>query len=251
MKDVIKRIEILNEKIQNEGKLIENINMNNENKIKNSNNTNNNNNNNNIIEKSEEILNGIKGELDFLLKEINLKMQNEQKEKEQLLRKTTYSKKKKSYSKKEFENFINENKKEFDTKFNSEKHKHENEKKTILKVLEEKCEKYNMMEIENSDLSRKIKILETKMPTDEKGNKKILMKLEQNIYQLNFNLENCVAEKSKISINYRILEKKLYMRNLEFEKVNKEFNELKDQVIILFFLYFFIVFSLRKKMNLI
>jgi hypothetical protein len=140
------------------------------------------------------------------------------------------------YSKEELDNIVNENKKEFDSKFVSEKNKHENEKKTILKVLEEKCEKYNMMEIENSDLLRKIRLLEVKMTPDEKKNKKIFMKLEQNIDQLNLNLENCVAEKSKISINYRVLEKKLYIRNLELEKINKELNELKEQVeIYLFF----------------
>jgi hypothetical protein len=244
--DVIKRIENLNEKLQKEGKIIENMNsnkanLNNNEKFKGKE-LNDNINNNIDIEKSEVILNVIKDELNNLLLEINKKTNKENmnnNSNSNFLKKSKKTLKKKSniYLKEDLDNLLNENKKEFDLKFNSEKNKHENEKKTILKVLEEKCEKYNMVEIENADLIKKIKLLEVKMTPDEKKNKKMFMILEKNIEQLNLNLENCAAEKTKISINHRVLEKKLYARNIEMEKINKELNDLKEQVRI-YFLFF-------------
>jgi len=149
----------------------------------------------------------------------------------------------------------------FEEKLLEDKRKHENEKKTILKVLEEKCEKFNILEIENGDLKSQIKSLEFKMSPDEKANKKIFVKLEQNIEQLNLILEKTAAEKTQLAINMKVfnnfinikfilnsiikyikikvLEKKFSFRNQEIEKINKENYDLKEQVII----YFSIVFS--------
>lgn len=94
---------------------------------------------------------------------------------------------------------------ELEYKMFEEKRKNENEKKTILKVLEEKCERFNIFEIENGDLKSKIRSLEVKMSPDEKINKRILVKLEQNIEQLNLMLEKTVAEKSQFAINLKVI----------------------------------------------
>jgi len=94
---------------------------------------------------------------------------------------------------------------ELEDKIFEEKRKNENEKKTILKVLEEKCEKFNILEIENGDLKSKIRSLEVKMSPDEKIYKKVLVKLEQNIEQLNLMLEKSVVEKTQLAINLKVI----------------------------------------------
>ncbi len=99
---------------------------------------------------------------------------------------------------------INKEKIKFEKRMSDEKRKHENEKKTILKVLEEKCEKFNNLQVENGDLNSQIKSLKVKMSPDEKINKKMFLKLEQNIDQLNLILEKTVSEKTQIAINLKV-----------------------------------------------
>jgi len=201
--DFITKIENFKKKIHNEKNLIDNIYNT---KI----------NNNNIISEKKDFINkeetkidSIVSQLDFLVndfKEHTKKLNNQKSitnnNKDIYKRQTLDTKEK-------FIQFdVDEMQKklysEYDEKMFEEKRKHENEKKTILKVLEEKCEKFNILEIENGDLKSKIKSLEVKMSPDEKINKKLLVKLEQNIEQLNLMLETTSTEKSQLAINIKV-----------------------------------------------
>lgn len=207
--DFITKIEKLKYKIQTEKNLIDNIyntrinaKIENDNAISDKKN----------ISKEETKIDNIVLQLDNLVKEFKEHTKNLNKRNSvannlntlELSSRQTLNKKEK-FSQIDIEEMQKKIYSEVEDKMFEENRKHENEKKTILKVLEEKCEKFNMLEIENGDLKSKIKSLELKMSPDEKINKKILVKLEQNIDQLNLMLERTVAEKSQLAINLKVI----------------------------------------------
>ena len=86
----------------------------------------------------------------------------------------------------------------------SEKKKAENEKKIILKVLEEKSERLSQYENENQELFESIKKLESKFNPEEKNYVKKLVTLEKNLEQLNKMFQNALAQKSILAINKEV-----------------------------------------------
>lgn len=210
MSDIILKIENLNNKIKKESNLIENLNKidykskSGENTLDNSISTNQekykNIFENNQSEKLESHMKYLIGQLDnFIIDYKNNLITNNQNNIYGFENMPNHA-----YTKEELDSLVLNVKSEFEEKLNNETKKHENEKKTILKVLEEKCEKYNLVEVQNGDLKKKIKSLEYKLSPDEKNYKKIFVRLEQNVDQLNLSLEKTVAEKTQLAINLKV-----------------------------------------------
>jgi kinesin family protein 5 len=107
----------------------------------------------------------------------------------------------------EYRNRIQVDKQEtpYDDMLESEKKIHENEKRVILKALDDKSERLNQFEMENKHLLTKIKSLESKFTTDDKNYVKKIINLEKNLEQLNSMLQNSLTQKSLVNIEIQVM----------------------------------------------
>lgn len=80
----------------------------------------------------------------------------------------------------------------------------ENEKKVILKALDEKSERLNQFEMENKHLATKVKLLETKFTPDDRNYVKKIINLEKNLEQINIMLQNALTQKSLVNIEIQV-----------------------------------------------
>jgi kinesin family protein 5 len=94
--------------------------------------------------------------------------------------------------------------KNYDEMMESERKNFENEKRLILRALDEKAEKLIQHEMENKHLGDKIKILETKMPAEDRNYVKKILMLEKNLEQLNAMLQQALTQKSIVSIEIQV-----------------------------------------------
>jgi uncharacterized coiled-coil protein SlyX len=131
--------------------------------------------------------------------------------------------------------------------FQLEKQKFQNEKKYIMKTLEEKAEKIAQLEIENKELYERSKMIESKLnpvknkiKKDDKNYVKKIVSLEKNLEQINLMYHQLVTQKSeqKISIivNYfliKVMEKKLKKKNDALSQQEKDIQQLNDQIKLL------------------
>lgn len=108
----------------------------------------------------------------------------------------------------------------------------ENEKLFIIKVLEEKSNKLAQCEIEIKQLNETIKTLENKILPEERHIAKKVLILEKNIQELNNMYQQSITNKSVISTENQILNKKLKKNNDRILILEKEIYELKDLVSI-------------------
>jgi kinesin family member 5 len=101
-------------------------------------------------------------------------------------------------------NIQEEYKQEFEVILEEERRKYENEKKVIMKALEEKSEKLCQTEVENKDILEKLKNLETKISPEDKPNVKKILILEKNLEQLNKMFQHAMAQKSTVIIDKEV-----------------------------------------------
>jgi kinesin family protein 5 len=92
----------------------------------------------------------------------------------------------------------------YDELMENERKVNENEKRLILRALDEKAEKFNQFEMENKHLNEKIKILENKFPQDDRNYVKKILTLEKNLEQLNTMLQQALTQKSIVSIEIQV-----------------------------------------------
>lgn len=93
---------------------------------------------------------------------------------------------------------------EFENILEEERRKYENEKKVIMKALEDKSEKLCQFEVENKDIFEKLKNLETKINSEDKPNFKKILILEKNLEQLNKMFQHAMAQKSSVIIDKEV-----------------------------------------------
>jgi hypothetical protein len=92
----------------------------------------------------------------------------------------------------------------YDELMESERKIFENEKRLILRALDEKSEKLNQFEMDNKHLAEKIKIFETKLSPDDRNYVKKILILEKNLEQLNSMLQQALTQKSIVSIEIQV-----------------------------------------------
>lgn len=108
--------------------------------------------------------------------------------------------------------------------------KSENEKKFILKALEEKSEKIAQQELEIKEFMDMVKILDNKISPEDKNYAKKNMILEKNLEQMNHMYQQIVTQKGVVKCENQILNKKIKQRNDRISLLEKEIAELKDSV---------------------
>jgi len=86
-----------------------------------------------------------------------------------------------------------------------EKNRNENEKKIIMKALEEKSERLGQCEIENKDLNDSLKNFVSKINSEDKPNIKKIIILEKNLEHLNKMFQHSMAEKSILTLDKEVL----------------------------------------------
>lgn len=120
--------------------------------------------------------------------------------------------------------------------------KSENEKKFILKSLEEKSEKIAQQEIEIKEFHDMIKILEGNITPEDKNFAKKIIGLEKNLEQMNSMYQQIVTQKGVVKCENQILNKKIKQRNDRIMLLEKELAELKESVSS--FILFYLIFTL-------
>jgi kinesin family protein 5 len=85
-----------------------------------------------------------------------------------------------------------------------EKIKHDSEKMLILKTLDDRSERINLLDCENRELKERIKLLESKMNPDDKNYVKKIMTLEKNLEQVNQMYHQVVTQKSVLKIENQV-----------------------------------------------
>ncbi len=85
-----------------------------------------------------------------------------------------------------------------------EKIKHDSEKILILKTLDDRSERINLLDCENRELKERIKLLESKMNPDDKNYVKKIMTLEKNLEQVNQMYHQVVTQKSVLKIENQV-----------------------------------------------
>lgn len=117
--------------------------------------------------------------------------------------------------------------------------KSENEKKFILKALEEKSEKIAQQEIEIKEFMEMVKILENKISPEDRNFAKKLIGLEKNLEQMNSMYQQIVTQKGVVKCENQILNKKIKQRNDRIILLEKEISELKDAVSLFILIIYF------------
>lgn len=92
------------------------------------------------------------------------------------------------------------------------------------------------MEHDYKELKEKMKFLEGRMNPDDKSYIKKIISLEKNLEQVNLMYHQVVTQKSVLKIENQVLEKKIKKRNEKITIVEKENNDLREQVINLFYI---------------
>ena len=108
--------------------------------------------------------------------------------------------------------------------------KSENEKKYILKALEEKSEKIAQQEIETKEFMEMVKILEGNISPEDKDTAKKIISLKRNLEQMNVMYQQIVTQKGVVKCENQILNKKIKQRNDRILLLEKEIQELKENV---------------------
>lgn len=111
-----------------------------------------------------------------------------------------------------------------------DKKRYENEKRFILRLLEEKSERIAQLEIELKENSNSIKILENKVNPEDRQFAKKIVNLEKNLDQLNSMYQQIVTAKGVVKCENQVLLRKMKQKNDKISQLERECQELRETV---------------------